>query len=62
MVQHHWNDMYCSCGQDVVTCQVCGGQMCGNVTVRINGKNACPRHVGVKAEALRAFGLEGVSS
>ncbi len=45
MVQHTWNDEFCSCGQDAVTCQVCGGRICGNVAVRINGKNVCPSHI-----------------
>lgn len=24
------NSMYCSCGQDAVTCQVCGDAFCGH--------------------------------
>lgn len=36
------NSMYCSCGQDAITCQRCGGQVCGNVAVIETGNNLCP--------------------
>ena len=31
---HSWNDTYCSCGQDSVTCQLCGRQVCAELTSR----------------------------
>lgn len=30
---HQWNDHYCSCGQDAVTCQGCGRRVCGDVAI-----------------------------
>jgi hypothetical protein len=31
-MNHEWNTVFCSCGQDVVTCQHCGKQVCGDLT------------------------------
>lgn len=43
--KHVWNDEFCSCGQDVVTCQVCNKRVCGSLTsrkmVRGNESNVC---------------------
>ena len=33
MRAHEWNDEFCSCGQDSVTCQGCGKRVCGTVAV-----------------------------
>lgn len=42
-VKHHWNAESCSCGQDVVTCQVCGRLVCGSLTKQVKGRgNVCP--------------------
>ena len=39
---HSWNDEFCSCDQDAVTCQHCGRRVCGSLTVWIENKgNAC---------------------
>ena len=32
--QHNWNDQFCSCGQDAVTCQGCGKPVCADVALR----------------------------
>ncbi len=29
---------YCSCGQDAVTCQGCGRQVCGEIAQWVEGK------------------------
>jgi hypothetical protein len=34
---HAWNDEFCSCGQDTVTCQKCGRLICGNLTEHVPG-------------------------
>jgi hypothetical protein len=51
---HVWNDTYCSCGQDVVTCQLCGKPVCAELTVRrtIRGNegnvcHVCDRRIGI---------------
>jgi hypothetical protein len=42
---HLWNDEYCSCGQDAVTCQIAGERWCGNLTKWIDGLgNVCLEH------------------
>lgn len=33
---HKLNSQYCSCGQDAVTCQVCGELHCGNFASWVN--------------------------
>lgn len=38
---HRWDDQYCSCGQDSVTCQRCGKPVCGDCSFRKNEKNYC---------------------
>jgi hypothetical protein len=33
VAEHDWRQsQYCSCGQDVVTCQMCGQLVCGSLT------------------------------
>lgn len=40
--RHEWNDEFCSCGQDAVTCQGCGRRYCGSLTVWVKGRgNLC---------------------
>lgn len=34
---HIWNDEFCSCGQDSVTCQCCGRRVCGTMTQHLTG-------------------------
>jgi hypothetical protein len=42
---HTWNDQFCSCGQDSVTCQIGGELICGNLVNRIPGfGNVCDAH------------------
>lgn len=42
---HRWNDQFCTCGQDAVTCQVAGELTCGSLTDWIDGLgNVCLAH------------------
>lgn len=44
-MKHQWNEEFCDCGQDSVTCQIGGERICGNVTVFIKGfGNVCHKH------------------
>jgi hypothetical protein len=46
VIQHKWNDEFCSCGSDCCTCQYCGKQVCGTLTQWIDGKgNVCLKEV-----------------
>lgn len=39
---HIWNDEFCSCGQDSVTCQCCGQRVCGTMSHQVeNVGNVC---------------------
>jgi len=42
---HRWNDEFCSCGQDTVTCQVAGERVCGDLTTWVEPiGNVCWMH------------------
>jgi len=51
--EHQWDQggQFCSCGQDVVTCQRCGRSVCGNFASRrvVRGRtaNVCPKCAGL---------------
>lgn len=54
---HRWEPggMYCSCGQDVVTCQGCGKSACGDVASWVEGRG----NVGPCCAALFGLGHAG---
>ena len=59
--QHHWNEEYCSCGQDSVTCQGCGRRVCGAVAVWRGGAGDGHGNVGPCCFARFGFGHAGGS-
>ena len=61
--QHAWGPTGCSCGQDVVVCQGCGRDVCGDVAVwhdRVNyGNRIAPGNVGPCCFAKYGLGHGG---